>query len=166
MDSDIAKNDPFVGFLNRIIRLLVRVMAVLMVVVIALGVFNIGWTLYQKLIADPAYIMTYSDILATFGAFMAVLIAMEIFVNITIYLRDDIIHVRIVLATALMAIARKVIILEAKETDGLYLMGIAAVVLALGITYWLISRMPRFSMACDRDYQRDLEAGREGDKAA
>ena len=47
--------------------------------------------------------------LATFGAFMAVLIAIEILINITIYLRDDVIHVKIVMATALMAIARKVL---------------------------------------------------------
>lgn len=45
-----------------------------------------------------------SDILATFGAFMAVLIAIEIFINIIIYLREDVIHVKIVMATALMAI--------------------------------------------------------------
>ncbi len=45
-------------------------------------------------------LMNISDILATFGAFMAVLIAIEIFINITIYLRDDVIHVKIVMATA------------------------------------------------------------------
>lgn len=46
--------------------------------------------------------------LATFGAFIAVLIAIEILVNITAYLRNDVIQVKIVIATALMAIARKV----------------------------------------------------------
>jgi uncharacterized membrane protein (DUF373 family) len=56
--------------------------------------------------------VTISDILATFGAFMAVLIAIEILININIYLRDDLIHVKIVMTTALMAIARKVIIMD------------------------------------------------------
>ena len=44
--------------------------------------------------------------MATLGAFMAVLIAIEILINSTIYLRDDVIHVKIVMSTALMAIAR------------------------------------------------------------
>ncbi len=36
----------------------------------------------------------------------------EIFINITVYLREDVIHVRLVVATALMAVARKVIVFD------------------------------------------------------
>ena len=78
---------------------------------------------------------------------MAVLIAIEIFVNITIYLREDIIHVKIVLATALMAIARKVIILDLEKVDAPYLWGIASIVFALSIAYWLVIRLPRFDLS-------------------
>jgi uncharacterized membrane protein (DUF373 family) len=69
---------------------------------------------------------------------MAVLIAIEIFVNITIYLRDDIIHVKIVMATALMAIARKVIIMDITKIETLEIFAIASVILALSIGYWLV----------------------------
>ncbi len=47
---------------------------------------------------------------------MVTLIAIEIFLNIVLYLRDDVLHVKLVLATALMAIARKVIVLDYKTT--------------------------------------------------
>ena len=77
-----------------------------MVVVIVLGVVDVAWQLHQKAMAPPLFILKISDMLDMFGAFMAVLIAIEIFVNITIYLRDDVIHVKIVMATALMAIAK------------------------------------------------------------
>ena len=69
---------------------------------------------------------------------MAVLIAIEIFVNIIIYLRDDVIHVKIVLATALMAIARKVIIFDYDEISPDYVWATAAVTLAMAIAYWLV----------------------------
>jgi uncharacterized membrane protein (DUF373 family) len=46
----------------------------------------------------------------------------------------------LVIATALMAIARKVIILDFDEITPPYIYGTAAVLLALGITYWLITR--------------------------
>ena len=71
---------------------------------------------------------------------MAVLIAIEIFVNIVSYLRDDVIHVRIVLATALMAIARKVIILDYSTTSSEYVYATAAVVAAMALAYWLVVR--------------------------
>ena len=94
----------------------------------------------------PGYILTITDILATFGAFMAALIAIEIFINITIYLREDVIHVKIVMATALMAIARKVIILDLSQIEPEYLWGIASVVLAISLRYWLVVNLPRFDL--------------------
>ena len=48
------------------------------------------------------------------------------------------IHVDIVLATALMAIARKVIILDFKALTPDYIFATAAVVLAMGMAYWLV----------------------------
>jgi len=87
-----------------------------------------------------------------FGAFMAVLIAIEIFVNITIYLREDVIHIRIVMATALMAIARKVIILDMKEVGVHEMLGLAAVALAMSIGYWLMVGNP-FASRAPADYQ-------------
>ena len=86
-------------------------------------------------------LLEITDILATFAAFLAVLIAIEIYQNIILYLRTDVIFpVKLVVATALMAIARKVIILDFKEISALYIFATAAVVLALGITYYLISK--------------------------
>lgn len=84
--------------------------------------------------------MSGEDILATSGAFMAVLIAIEIFININIYLRDDVIHVKIVMATALMAIARKVILMDFDRIAPEYVWATAAVVLALSVGYWLVVR--------------------------
>jgi uncharacterized membrane protein (DUF373 family) len=69
-----------------------------------------------------------------------VLIAIEIFINITLYIRNDVLPVNLVVATALMAISRKVIIFDFKELTPMYILATAAVVLALGITYWLISK--------------------------
>ncbi len=131
-------NEPLMRFLQLIIRWLVRILAILMTFVIILGTIDVGWILYVNAMKEPRYVLTIPDILATFGAFMAVLIAIEIFVNIVLYLRDDVIHVKIVMATALMAIARKVIILEFDEQSPAYILGIAAVVLAMSIGYWLI----------------------------
>ena len=114
-------NEPLIKHLQVIIHWSVRILAILMVLVIVMGVVDVGWTLYQKLISPPSYILAIADMLATFGAFMAVLIAIEIFNNIIVYLRDDVIHVKIVMATALMAIARKVIILDLNAIEPEYL---------------------------------------------
>jgi uncharacterized membrane protein (DUF373 family) len=140
MDRENRAEDPLLGRLWKIIRLVVRVLAVIMTVVIVWGVADVCWVLYNRLLQPPILLLTISDILETFGAFLAVMIAIEIFENLTLYLREDVIHVDIVLATALMAIARKVIVLDYKEMNSEYIYATACVVLAMGIVYWLVVR--------------------------
>ncbi len=142
MHEEAENHEPLIRGLYKVIRMAVRALAILMAVVILFGVVDVAYVLYDRLTTvgpdKPYFILKISDILATFGAFMAVLIAIEIFINITVYLREDVIHVRIVLATALMAIARKVIILDYKETDPVYVFATAAVALAMSIGYWIV----------------------------
>ena len=140
MDQLYAAEDPLIARLRLVIRLAVRALAVLMTLVILWGVVDVTWVLYKELTQPPYGLLTISDILATFGAFMAVLIAIEIFVNITIYLREDVIHVKIVMATALMAIARKVIILDFSKITPEYIYATASVVIAMAVGYWLVAR--------------------------
>ena len=140
MDDMKNPAEPLIERLRMVIRFSVRALAVLMTLVILWGVVDVAWEIYNKLRTPPIMLMNISDILATFGAFMAVLIAIEIFINITIYLRDDVIHVKIVMATALMAISRKVIILDFKVVEPEYIFATAALVFATSIGYWLVVR--------------------------
>ena len=150
--KDIKRHsDRFTDMLQKVIRWAVRTLAILMTVVIVLGVVDVAWQLYQKAMAPPVFILTISDMLGMFGAFMAVLIAIEIFVNITIYLREDVIHVKIVMATALMAIARKIIILDVDQMEAPYLWGLASIVLAMSIGYWLVVGPARGSVVQPRE---------------
>ncbi|WP_300464936.1 phosphate-starvation-inducible PsiE family protein [Desulfobacula sp.] len=137
--NDHDRNDePLILKLHSVIRFAVRVMALIMTAVIIWGVVDVCWVLYEKLMSPPRFLLTISDILATFGAFMAVLIAIEIFVNICVYLREDVIHVQIVMATALMAIARKIIILDFSTIGSEYVWAIAGVVFSMSIGYFLV----------------------------
>ena len=130
-------DEPFIRLLAASIRYAVRFLAVLMVMVIWWGVADVVYVLYSRVSTQPYYLLNISDIFATFGAFMAVLIAIEIFINIISYLRDNVIHIKIVLATAFMAVARKVIVLDYQEVGAAYVFATAALMLALAVAYWL-----------------------------
>lgn len=142
MKNVIKSDDFFLWLLKNVIHLCLKTLGLLMVAVIIFGVIDVAWTLYERLVQPPVFILTIGDILATFGAFMVVLIAIEIFQNIILYLRDDVIHVKIVLSTALMAIARKVIILDYNELKPLYIFATGVVLVATGITYYYVHKIP------------------------
>lgn len=102
-------------------------LAVLMVLVIYLGVVDILYHRYNELVKPPLLHLTVSEIFDLFGAFMVVLIAIEIFINIRLYLGSNTLPIQLVIATALMAIARKVIILDLTDTSAEQVFAIGAV---------------------------------------
>ncbi|MBU1659598.1 phosphate-starvation-inducible PsiE family protein [bacterium] len=132
--------DALIAFLHKVIKIAVKILAVLMVLVIFWGVGDVVYVLYNNLKAPPFMLLSISDIFKTFAAFLAVLIAIEIYQNIVLYLRTDVIPIKLVVATALMAIARKVIIIDFATVTPMYIFSTAAVVLALGITYYLVGQ--------------------------
>jgi uncharacterized membrane protein (DUF373 family) len=69
-----------------------------------------------------------------------VLIAIGIFINITLYIRSNVIKVKLVVATALIAISRIVIVSDYKYLDPLFVSASALVVVALGIAYMLVQK--------------------------
>lgn len=131
-------DDFFIAMLCSAIKVAVKILAILMVFVIFWGVVDVIYVMYEYLMKSPVLLLDTSDIFKTFAAFLVVLIAIEIFQNIVLYLRTDVIPMKLVLATALMAIARKVIIFD--DISAMHILATSAVVLALGITYFLLDK--------------------------
>jgi len=132
--------DPLIRRLHLVIRYAIKLLAIMMVLVIIWGVLDVIYVIYTKFISPPVLLFEVADIFVIFGAFMVVLIAVEIFINIRLYLGTNVLPIRLVVATALMAIARKVIILDLATTSAEEILAIAAVVLALGVAHWLVGK--------------------------
>ena len=69
-----------------------------------------------------------------------VLIGLELLESIKAYLQEDRVHAEVVFLVALVAISRKVIILDYKEVASKTLYGMAALIVALGIGFFLVRR--------------------------
>lgn len=80
-------------------------------------------------------------IIEIFGLFLNILIALELLENITAYLRKHVVQVELVFITALIAAARKIIILDFEKVSGDQLLGLSAAIFALAISYWLMRQI-------------------------
>jgi uncharacterized membrane protein (DUF373 family) len=130
----------FLEIMHQAILVCIRVLAVLMVAVIFAGTFDVLHTVYNDILMNPPYgFIHVENIVHILGAFLAVLIAIEIYTNIIIYLKEDSINLKLVLSTALIAIARKVIVLDYKTTSPEYIYATAAVILAAAGAYWIVT---------------------------
>ena len=143
-DEDVKiiklREEPLVNVLHTIIRYCVKLLAILMIVVIIASIVDVIYILYDKLvITQPIGYFHVEGILAILGAFIAVLIAIEVFHNIIVYLHEDTLHVKLVLSTALIAVSRKVIVLDYSTTSPAHIYAIAAVVVATAGAYWIVA---------------------------
>lgn len=80
-----------------------------------------------------------------FGIVLTVLIAMEFNHSLfhSVIHRGQIIKVKTIILIAILAIARKFIVIQAEKTNQLNILSYSAAVLALGIVYWLMDSRER-----------------------
>ena len=128
------------GYLNSFKKVLVVLITVMMAVVLVSAVAELGYILFQDLASPPYFILDIKELLEVFGIFMLVLIGIELLETLEIYIRDNVVHVEIVFTVALIAIARKVIILDVKTLSGGTLFSIGFIILALSVGYYLIKK--------------------------
>ncbi len=133
-------DDRLVRYLNKIVVVCVKCLAVLITLVIMWGVCDVAVHLFNQASSLTFGVFNIENLLVTMGNFLAVLIAIEIFLNIIFYLKKDALHVHMVLATALTAIARKIIVVDFSITPTTYIYAAAAAILAIGAAFWLVKK--------------------------
>ena len=126
------------NFLSKFEHGIVIALIVMMVVVVFLATVELGWIIVKDIITPPIFYLEIDQLLEIFGFFLLILIGVELLETIKAYLSTNVIHVEVVLTVALIALARKVIILDLKSYSELTLVGIAALILSLAIAYGLL----------------------------
>jgi uncharacterized membrane protein (DUF373 family) len=138
-----TSNESFLNQLKKVEVLVAKLLAILMVGVLLVGVVELGFVLFRELFAEPPYGFFSTALIEIFGAFLNILIALEVLENITAYLRGSGIRTELVIVTALTAVARKIVIFDFSKLSGLELVGLAVAIFTLSISYWLVRRTNR-----------------------
>ena len=128
-------------FLKKFERAIVTALIVMMELTILLATIELAWLIIKDVITPPVILLEIHELLDIFGLFLLVLLGIELISTLKTYLTENEIHVEVVFAVALIAIGRKVIILDVKELPSLSLMGIAAIIISLSVGYYLVKRV-------------------------
>lgn len=126
-------------YLERVERVMVLSLLVMMVSVVFLSTVELGWLIVKDIITPPIFLLDINELLDVFGMFLLVLIGVELLETMKMYLTNKTVHVEVVFTVAMIAIARKVIILDVKEVSGLSLIGIGVIITALSVGYYLLT---------------------------
>jgi uncharacterized membrane protein (DUF373 family) len=118
-------------------------MIMLMLLLIA-AVVDLARFLFITVILDTPWVLESREVIELLGAFLLVLIGVELLDTIKAYFKENAIHVEIVVLLAIIAVARKVILLDPTGVNGIEygfeLMGIGVIVVGLAAGYYLIKK--------------------------
>jgi uncharacterized membrane protein (DUF373 family) len=140
--ANTTSDENVVGLMDTFVALIAKLLSIAMMTVIVISVIDLFVFLIEEIVAEPRGFFS-TTLIEIFGLFLNVLIAIEVLENIMAYLKQHVIQVELVIATSLVAVARKIIIFDFAKSGGLELAALAIAIFALSISYWLVRRTNR-----------------------
>jgi uncharacterized membrane protein (DUF373 family) len=145
-------------FVEKYERFVYAALIVMLMVVIAFALGELAFAIVTSVLSPPVPavppesgsvsppmlailgMLDNGELIAILGIFLLILIGVELLDTMVGYLRENVIHVEIVVLLAIIAISRKVILLEPAKTDGVELIGIGIIIIGLAGAYYLLKK--------------------------
>jgi uncharacterized membrane protein (DUF373 family) len=144
MPSSTSGEEPRLPVSERvaaIIKLFERAVAlallVLLMIVVSLATLELGGLVFRDLRLVTNALLEAEQMLELFGAFLLVLVGMELLTSLKEYVRHGAVRAEVVLEVALIALAQKVIILNPRANP-MEQFGLAALIVALASAFWWV----------------------------
>lgn len=129
---------------NNFEKLIYALLMIMLMVILAAGIIDLGYILITSLTNLPQGLLEAHEMIAVLGGFLLVLIGVELLDTIKAYFHENTIHVEIVVLLAIIAVARKVILLDPTDMSGteygIQLIGIGVIITGLAGGYYLIKK--------------------------
>ena len=123
----------------------IMLLTALIALIIALAVWNLMLKVASILVYANFDPTDYAVFQALFGMILTVIIALEFKRSLLVIAerKHSIVQVRTVVLIALLAVVRKLMILDLTSTDASQLLALAMTILALGGVFWLVRDQDR-----------------------
>ncbi len=138
--NSTGEKTTMMNYLKKFERVVVGVLMLMLALVVLFSVVELGWVLFKYITAPPRFILEIRQLLDLFGLFLLVLIGIELLETIKKYYTEGRVDLDVIIAVALIALSRKIITVDPKEYDPLTLVGMAAIILALVVGYWVVKK--------------------------
>jgi uncharacterized membrane protein (DUF373 family) len=137
--SSLDIND-ILSYVHKIKRALSIFVLLLMAVVIAASVIELTSLIIKELCDTESglFFLDITELFRVFGFIFMILIGFELMETVEMYFKKNVIHAEVVLLVAVIAVSRKVILLDLEKYEPIAIVGLAGIILSLGGCYALI----------------------------
>lgn len=136
----LKENWTVLSYYQRFESTVALALTLLVALIVLVALYRLGASVLGALLLGGLDPLDHRVFQQMFGDIMTLLIALEFnhTLQYVVVREQSIIQTKVVLLIALLALARKFIILDLHEVGGDQLIGLAAITLVLGVTYWLL----------------------------
>ncbi|MCP4623839.1 MAG: phosphate-starvation-inducible PsiE family protein [bacterium] len=128
------------GIIHKFEWFIVLALLIMMMLALLASTVELAIILVEQLLAPPRLLLDVDEMLTVFAFFLMVLIGLELVETIKMYLDENVFHVEVVVLVAIIAVARKIIIIDYGAVSYEILLSIAALIIALSAGYFLLKR--------------------------
>jgi uncharacterized membrane protein (DUF373 family) len=128
------------GIIQKFERFIVLAILLMMILALLVSTIELAIILVEQLLEPPRLLLDIKEMLTVFGFLLMVLIGLELVETIKIYFEQNVFRVEVVVLVAIIAVARKIIIIDYNSISYEMLLSIAALMIALSAGYFLVKR--------------------------
>ena len=140
LNQKLSKKTAVIDIVKKIEHFLIIGIIVILSVILVLSFADIIYVIGSEILAHPQFIINADGLMNLFSLLLLLLIGLELIETVKVYLKDDVVHVEFIILVAIIAVARKVIIWDFEKYSTEQLIGLAIMILGLGLTYFLLKK--------------------------
>ena len=140
MTRNLKEQWRVLSYYQRFESMVALALTLIVALIILVALYRLGASVLSGLFMGMLDPLDPKVFQAVFGEILTLLIALEFnhTLQYAVAREQSIIQTKVVLLIALLAVARKFIVLDLRDVDAVQLLALAAITLALGLAYWLM----------------------------
>ncbi len=126
-------------------KFVVVTLTILMGIIVVASTIELAYVLFINFTEsyENNILIDLDNLFEIFGLFFNVLIGFELYETVKLYLKENIFHAELILLVGLIAISRKVILLDYKTMEPLSIIGIAILIGTMTGGYYVIKKVQK-----------------------
>jgi uncharacterized membrane protein (DUF373 family) len=142
--AEARRRFDLLSFYGKFEQIVIFILTVFISVFVVFAVWNLALKVFQSIASSGLDPTDYTVFQSVFGAILTVIIALEFKRSLLVSTerQQSVVQVRTVILIALLAIVRKLLILDVSQATT-QLFALATAIIALGAVYWLVRDQDR-----------------------
>lgn len=140
------------SIIKRVEVVIVATLVVILSAILLLSTADVVFSIGREVWNSPTFLVESDSLMGIFSSILIVIIGLELLETIKAYLKEDVVHVELVVLVAIIALGRKVILWDFNKYSFYEMIGLALLLISLALVFFLIRRAvaaPGKARACD-----------------